>query len=123
MRTHRSIPPAAVALAFAEALDLDLEKVIEVVGSGAAGNWFLQHRGPTMIKGTFEPGFKLGQHHKDLAICRRMAESLTTGENRLPIVEMTLLHYKRLIDAGFGDEDISALYRSKRQLFNHKDEK
>ncbi len=34
------------ALAFARALELPLEKVIEVVGGGAAGNWFLDHRGP-----------------------------------------------------------------------------
>ena len=32
------------ALAFALAHELPLEKVIEVVGSGAAGNWFLDHR-------------------------------------------------------------------------------
>jgi len=32
-------------------------------------------------------------------------------------VEMTLKHYERLMAAGHGDEDISALYRDKRQLF------
>ena len=26
---------------------------------GAAGNWFLQHRGPTMTRGTYSPGFRL----------------------------------------------------------------
>jgi 3-hydroxyisobutyrate dehydrogenase len=30
---------------------------------------------------------------------------------------MTLIHYRRLMQAGFGDEDISALFREKRGLF------
>ncbi len=100
------------ALAFGEAMGLDLDKVIEVVGSGAAGNWFLSHRGPTMVKGIFEPGFKLELHHKDLEICRQMARP-----HALPVVESTLADYAGLMDQGHGGEDISALYRSKRALF------
>jgi len=106
------------ALAFAEKLELPLDKVIDVVGSGAAGNWFLTHRGPTMTNDTFDPGFRVALHHKDLAICQRMAE--TFGVN-MPVVEMTLVHYRRLMEAGFGDEDISALYREKRRLFGDTD--
>jgi len=102
------------ALAFAGALGLPLDKVIEVVGSGAAGNWFLAHRGPTMTKGRFEPGFRVALHHKDLAICKAMAADLGAA---MPVVEMTLIHYRRLMQAGFGDEDISALFREKRGLF------
>jgi len=107
------------ALAFAESLDLPLEQVIEVVGSGAAGNWFLTHRGPTMTQGKFDPGFRVALHHKDLAICKQMAAEF---EVAMPLVEMTLIHYRRLMEAGFGDEDISALYREKRRLFNQQDD-
>lgn len=106
------------ALAFGAAMGLDMDKVIEVVSGGASGNWFLQHRGPTMTHGKFEPGFKVALHHKDLGLCRKMAEKITEGDNRLPIVEMTMLHYQRLMDEGFGDEDISSLYRLKRKLFD-----
>jgi 3-hydroxyisobutyrate dehydrogenase len=102
------------ALAFAQAQDLDTAKVIELLASGAAGNWFLQHRGPSMTRESFAPGFKVALHHKDLEICRAMAAELNTA---LPIVEMTLIHYRRLMDAGFGDEDISALFREKKKLF------
>ncbi len=105
------------ALAFGEALELDMAKVIELLSGGAAGNWFLQHRGPTMVDTRFDPGFKLALHHKDLAICRAMAEGVTEGDTRLPMIEMTLLHYRRLMEAGHGDEDISALFRLKRGLF------
>ncbi len=105
------------ALAFGAALGLPMDKVIEVVGSGAAGNWFLTHRGPTMTKGMFDPGFRVALHHKDLHICKQMAAKFGVA---LPMVEMTLIHYRRLMQAGFGDEDISALYREKRRLFNQQ---
>lgn len=104
------------ALAFATALELPLDKVIEVVGSGAAGNWFLEHRGVSMMQGKFNPGFRVALHHKDLAICKQMAEQFDVA---LPVIEMTLIHYRRLMEAGFGDEDISALYREKQALFEH----
>jgi 3-hydroxyisobutyrate dehydrogenase len=102
------------ALAFAAAHALPLDKVIEVVGAGAAGNWFLEHRGPTMAQGRYAPGFRVDLHHKDLAICKAMAARLGAS---LPLVEMTLIHYRRLMEAGDGDEDISALLREKRGLF------
>ena|GEM_PF-3969779 len=97
------------ALAFGESMGLDLAKVIDVVSQGAAANWYLSHRGKTMVAGRFEPGFKVALHHKDLAICRAM------GGPPLPIVDLTLENYQRLIDRGYGAEDISALYRIKRE--------
>ncbi len=102
------------ALAFGQAQCLDLDKVIEVVSGGAAGNWFLAHRGPSMVRGEFEPGFRVALHHKDLKICQAMAAEHSA---HLPLVEMTLVHYQRLIEAGHGDADISALFQSKQQLF------
>lgn len=100
------------ALAFGAARGLDTEKLIEVTGQGAAGNWFLDHRGASMTGGRFEPGFKVVLHHKDLRICRAMA-----GPTRLSVVEQTLGDYQRLLDQGHSDEDISALYRIKQGLF------
>lgn len=108
------------ALAFANALELPLGKVIEVTGSGAAGNWFLDHRGPTMTQGKYDPGFRVALHHKDLAICKHMAEQFDVA---LPVVEMTLIHYRRLMAAGYGDEDISALFREKLGLFDKTGER
>jgi 3-hydroxyisobutyrate dehydrogenase len=91
------------ALAFAKALELPLDKVIEVTGSGAAGNWFLNHRGPTMTRRKYAPGFRVMAEQFDVA---------------LPVVEMTLIHYRRLMESGYGDEDISALFREKLGLFD-----
>ena len=103
------------ALIFGQAMGLDMNKVVDIVSTGAAGNWFLDHRGKTMLAGEFTPGFKLGLHHKDLTICKSMLENVS--ENSLPILEMTLIHYQRLMDQGYGDEDISALYHLKQEQF------
>jgi len=106
------------ALALADAAGLDLEKVIDVISGGAAGNWFLQHRGQTMTNNIFDPGFKMNLHHKDLLLCKQLVQQLNDGEKSLPIIEMTLIHYQRLMDAGFGEEDISSLYRLKKEVFD-----
>jgi 3-hydroxyisobutyrate dehydrogenase len=98
------------ALAFAQAQGLAMDKVIDVISGGASGNWFLQHRGLTMTQGTFAPGFKLALHHKDLKICREMAERAGV---LIPLADMTVTDYERLMAEGYGDEDISALYRLK----------
>jgi 3-hydroxyisobutyrate dehydrogenase len=102
------------ALAFGQHQALDMDKVVDVVSSGAAGNWFVEHRGRSMCSGRFDPGFRVALHHKDLKICQSM---LAADEVQLPMVEMTLVDYERLMAAGHGDEDISALYRVKRPLF------
>jgi 3-hydroxyisobutyrate dehydrogenase len=98
------------ALAFAQAQNLPMDKVIEVISGGAAGNWFLQHRGPTMTRGVFAPGFKLALHHKDLLICQSMAKK--TGASTT-LIDMTIADYELLMEGNYGDEDISALYRLK----------
>lgn len=100
------------ALAFAQAENLPLAKVIDVVSGGAAANWFLEHRGLSMTQHQYPPGFKLALHHKDLKICQSMAEQNSAG---LPLVQQTIIDYQQLMNDGFGDEDISALYRLKQK--------
>jgi len=100
------------ALAFGEAMGLPMDQVVEVVSAGAAGNWFLSHRGLSMLRGEFPPGFKLALHHKDLEICQAMARE--AGGMALNLVDRTLADYARLMAQGHGAEDISALYRLKR---------
>lgn len=99
------------SMAFAAAQGLDLDKAIKAISGGAAGNWFLDKRGGTMVRGSYVPGFKLALHQKDLGICLDMAEKLGIS---LPLTQMTQNDYAELIKLGRGNEDISALYRLKR---------
>lgn len=101
-------------VAFAEALGLPLDKVLEVVGSGAAGSWFMTHRGKNFIANQYPLGFKLALHLKDLYICRDMARALG---GKLPVTEATIPQYEQLKQQGHGDEDISTLYRANKGLF------
>lgn len=102
-----------MALARAEGLDLD--KTIDALSTGAAGSWFLQHRGPNMRDDRYPLGFKVALHAKDLRICRAIAEA---HDVRMPVVEMTLLHYERMLgERPDAEEDISSLFRLKRSMF------
>lgn len=100
------------AMALAESQQLDPDRVIEALSGGAADSWFLRKRAPNMRDGVYPLGFRVGLHDKDLAICQALAAE---QDAQLPVIEMTRLHYRRLIEAGHGDEDISALFRIKQE--------
>ena len=53
-------------------------------------------------------------HEKDLPICHDMAARFGVA---LPVVERMLGEYAELMARGYGDEDISATYRLKTELF------
>ncbi len=99
-------------LALGEALGLDPERLIPTLGAGAAGNWFLDKRGATMLRNEFGIGFKLALLHKDLAIVRGIAEQAGTATG---VIERSLADYAELMRQGHGDDDISALIRLKRK--------
>jgi 3-hydroxyisobutyrate dehydrogenase len=98
-------------LALGEALGLDAATLLPTLGAGAAGNWFLEKRGATMLANQFSVGFKLGLLHKDLGIVRELA--LAAGTDR-SIIDRSLADYAELMARGHADEDISALIRLKR---------
>lgn len=56
------------ALLYGYKAGLDLETVLQSVGSGAAGSWSLNNLGPRMIAGRFEPGFFVEHFLKDMRI-------------------------------------------------------
>ncbi len=99
-------------LAFGDALELNMDKVLEAISAGAAGNWFMDHRGKTMLAGTYAPGFKLKLHLKDLDICLEMADKLPGYD--LTLTDVTARDYEKLVEMGHGEEDISTLFRLKK---------
>jgi 3-hydroxyisobutyrate dehydrogenase len=102
------------AMAFAHAEGLPLKRVIEVLGQGAGSSWYFVNRAPFMANNNFPAGFRVRLHDKDLRICHDMA---ALRGATLPVVESTLEQYEKLIAQGFGDEDISAIYRLKTKLY------
>ena len=102
------------AMAFAHAEGLPLDRLIETLGKGAGSSWYFVNRAPFMAHDSFPAGFRVRLHDKDLRICRDMAAKRGAV---LPVVESTLHEYEQLIAQGFGDEDISSIYRLKSALF------
>lgn len=108
------IQAVAEAMAFAKSEDLPLDRLIETLGKGAGSSWYFVNRAPNILRDSYPPGFRVKLHEKDLKICRAMAARHGV---QLPLIEMTLVHYRRLIEQGHGDEDISTLFRLKDALF------
>jgi 3-hydroxyisobutyrate dehydrogenase len=102
------------AMAFAHAEGLPLDRLIETLGKGAGSSWYFVNRAPFMANNAFPAGFRVRLHEKDLRICRDMAARRGA---HLPVVDSTLQQYAALIAQGFGDEDISAIYRLKSALY------
>jgi 3-hydroxyisobutyrate dehydrogenase len=105
------------AMAFAHAEGLPLKRVIEVLGAGAGSSWYFVNRAPFMANNNFPAGFRVRLHEKDLKLCRDMAAKHGA---KLPVVESVIGQYEELVADGFGDEDISAIYRLASKLFPDK---
>ncbi|NID06321.1 NAD(P)-dependent oxidoreductase [Luteibacter jiangsuensis] len=99
-------------LALGESLGLEAERLLPTLAAGAAGNWFLDKRGATMLRNEFSVGFKLALLHKDLGIVRGIATEAGTDRT---IIERSLADFGELMSRGYGDDDISALIRLKRR--------
>lgn len=92
---------------------LDMQKVVQAVGNGAAGSWGLTNRSGNMIDNHYPLGFRVRLHQKDLAIALETARNLGLP---LPMAAYVEQVENGLIAKGFGDEDISAIARSVREM-------
>ncbi|WP_008312140.1 NAD(P)-dependent oxidoreductase [Leptolyngbya sp. PCC 6406] len=91
---------------------LDMEQVVQAVGSGAAGSWSLTHRSGNMIANEYPLGFRMRLHQKDLKIALDAARELGVT---VPMATYVDQIETGLIAQGYGDEDLSAIVRSVRQ--------
>ncbi len=91
---------------------LDMDKVLQAVGSGAASSWPLINRSGNMIQNSYPLGFKVKLHRKDLNIALEIARELGVT---LPLAAYIEQVETGLIARGHEDEDLSALARSIRQ--------
>jgi 3-hydroxyisobutyrate dehydrogenase len=98
-------------LALGEALGLDPAVLLPTLASGAAGCWFLDKRGATMLRNEFAGGFKAALLHKDLGIVRQIAELAGTDHS---IIDKSYADLAELMRQGRGDEEHSAVIRLKR---------
>lgn len=101
------------ALLYGYRAGLDLERVLQSVGSGAAGSWSLNNLGPRIMANRFEPGFFVEHFIKDMEIaldeCRRMGLAL-------PGLALSHQLYTALKAQGHAKDGTHALQLSLAQL-------
>lgn len=98
----------AEALAFGSKAGLDMSRVIEVVGGGAAASWQMANRAETMLAGKFDFGFAVDWMRKDLGMV--LAEAARLGLE-LPVTAMVDEFYGDVQAMGGGRDDTSSLIR------------
>jgi 3-hydroxyisobutyrate dehydrogenase-like beta-hydroxyacid dehydrogenase len=93
---------------FAGRAGLDVERVLDVIGKGAAQSWQMENRGRTMVADKFDFGFAVDWMRKDLGIC--LAEARANG-SALPVTALVDQFYARVQAKGGGRWDTSSLVR------------
>lgn len=87
---------------------LDIERVLDVIGKGAAQSWQMDNRGKTMAADKFDFGFAVDWMRKDLSMA--IAEGRTNGA-ALPVTALIDQFYARIQARGGGRWDTSSLIR------------
>lgn len=96
------------ALRFAQASDLDLDKVFEAISGGAAQSWQMVNRWPTMARDEFDFGFAINWMRKDLGLA--LDEAKRNG-SVLPVAALVDQFYAEVQKMDGGRQDTSALVR------------
>jgi 2-hydroxy-3-oxopropionate reductase len=108
-----TIEAVAEALTFARKAGADPAKVREALMGGFAASRILEVHGERMIKRTFDPGFRIRLHRKDLSLAVDAAKALNLS---LPNASATAQLMNAAIAMGDGDKDHSGLIRTLEAL-------
>lgn len=103
------------ALLYAHKAGLDLNTVMQSVGSGAAGSWSLANLGPRIIDNNFDPGFFVEHFIKDMGIALDEAKKLGLS---LPGLALAHQLYLALQAQGHGRDGTQALQLALASLAN-----
>jgi 3-hydroxyisobutyrate dehydrogenase-like beta-hydroxyacid dehydrogenase len=101
----------AEGIAFGQAAGLDMARVLEVIGKGAAQSWQMDNRGKTMVEGRFDFGFAVDWMRKDLGLV--LDEARRNGA-RLPVTALVDQFYADVQRLGGARWDTSSLIRRLR---------
>ncbi|TXT41862.1 MAG: Phosphogluconate dehydrogenase (Decarboxylating) NAD binding domain protein [Spirochaetes bacterium] len=96
------------ALAYARSVGLDPYKMLQAIGTGAAGSWQLANMAPRALQGDFAPGFYIKHFIKDMHIID--AEMSQRGLS-LAVVKTVLSLYEKMAQKGLQDDGTQALIK------------
>jgi 2-hydroxy-3-oxopropionate reductase len=109
--TH--IQVLAEALVFLEAYGVDTKAAFEVLGGGLAGSKVLEQKKENMLGRSFQPGFRIDLHHKDMGIVTSAAREAGVV---LPVGAIVAQLMASARANGDGGLDHSALLRGVERL-------
>jgi 3-hydroxyisobutyrate dehydrogenase len=97
----------AEALSLAGALGVDPRAFLEVVKGGAMDAPYVQLKGASMLAGDFTPSFGLAGAAKDAGLILDAARAAGAD---VEFIEVVQRHFARALEAGYGDQDLSATF-------------
>ncbi len=112
-----TIEAVAEALVFASKAGADPARVRQALMGGFAASRILEVHGERMIRRTFEPGFRIALHQKDLNLALQAARSLGVS---LPNTATCQELFNACSAHGGAGWDHSALVRALELLANHE---
>ncbi|CAB3738314.1 NAD(P)-dependent oxidoreductase [Paraburkholderia rhynchosiae] len=101
------------AINFGQLAGLDMDRVLQVIGKGAAASWQMDNRGKTMIDGKFDYGFAVDWMRKDLGFC--LEEARRNGAS-MPVTALVDQFYAEVQALGGSRFDTSSLIMRLRAL-------
>jgi 2-hydroxy-3-oxopropionate reductase len=111
-----NIAAVGEALVFASKAGADPAKVRQALMGGFAASRILEVHGERMIKRTFNPGFRIGLHQKDLSLALAGARALGVS---LPQTAGAAQLMQACAANGMAELDHSALVRALESMANH----
>jgi 2-hydroxy-3-oxopropionate reductase len=112
-----NIQAVAEALLFASKAGADPAKVREALMGGFASSRILEVHGERMVKRTFNPGFRIALHQKDLNLALQGAKALGVS---LPNTSATQELMNACAANGLSGLDHSALCQAIELMSNHR---
>lgn len=112
-----TIEAVGEALLFASKAGADPGKVRQALMGGFASSKILEIHGERMIKRSFNPGFRIGLHQKDLNLALQSARSLGVP---LPNTATAQELFNACVAHGGRDWDHSAMVRALEIMANHQ---
>ena len=108
-----NIQALAEAVVFLDAYGVDLEAALDVLGGGLAGSSVLNQKRGNMSSNSFQPGFRIDLHHKDMGIFGAAAREAGVVAPVGAVVAQLMASARANGDGGL---DHSALLRGVRRL-------
>jgi 2-hydroxy-3-oxopropionate reductase len=112
-----NIEAVGEALVFAAKAGADPAKVRQALMGGFAASRILEVHGERMIKRTFDPGFRIELHQKDLALALSGARAMGVS---LPNTSTAQQLFNACAASGGAKWDHSAMVRALEKLANHE---